>query len=227
MATHRRPSHLKFYLCIVGLLIAITVVAYFAIPSLPAAHQSLTIAISGSVVGTALAFMGAVWLWVQEQRKLAADDARREDQVLLREAYAGVGSLMALDYHDTQLDRAGIDLQKRLIKMKLDQNVALIHDGILRTECELINEIVLEPDLKHFIKGGGGGLYTARAWYLQLLSLDEDTSVTTARPHHYSDLKEGIDSWHEYHEEKWQAQMEWEEEERMKKEESTNEAEGK
>lgn len=235
----------NLYIIITSVLIVIGLATIVFTPELPKDYQSVVGSTVGSIVGTALAFLGAVWLWAKEQRKLAADEADREqkliteeiertrneriekkqsrDKELLREAHAAVGSLIAFSYNDQRLDTASINLQKRLLEMKLSQNTALLHDETLREECCFINEIASEDsELQHYLTDGPHRLSIARTWYLRLITLEAGASVVEARPTSYPILKKEMDAWHEHREEIFQAQMEWEEEERTKKKEAAD-----
>lgn len=245
MIPKNEPISKKLYIIITSVLIVIGIATIFFTPELPKDYQSVVGSTVGSIVGTALAFLGAVWLWAKEQRKLAADEASREqkliteeiertrnerieqkqsrDKELLREAHAATGSLIAFSYNDQRLDTASINLQKRLLGMKLSQNAALINDETLREECCFINELASEDsDLQHYLTDGSHRLSIARDWYLRLITLEPGASAADARPISYPSLKKAMDEWHEYLEESFQAQMEWEEEERTKKKEAKN-----
>ncbi|MGZ2224315.1 hypothetical protein [Glutamicibacter nicotianae] len=248
MQKNDEPVSKKLYLLILILLIAVAAATVFFTPILPQDFQSVVGSTVGSIVGTALAFLGAVWLWVKEQRKLAADEAEREskllteeivrkrkdqikqhqsrDKELLREAHATVGSLIAFNYHDTRLDPASIALQKRLLQTKLTQTAALIHDDALRQECEFINDIAAsDSDLIQYLSMDvSSRLYTAQGWYVRLISLPEHSPVSEARPPHYARLKKAVDEWYDYLDQQYQAQMEWEEEQR-KNLKNTNDSE--
>lgn len=252
MKNPNEPVSKKLYLLILALLVTVAITTVIFTPILPSEFQSVASSTVGSIVGTALAFLGAVWLWAKEQRKLAADEAEREfklvteeierkrkerierkqsrDKELLREAHVAIGSLIAFNYNDQRLDTASINLQKRLLEMKLSQNAALLHDETLREECHFINEIASEDsDLQHYLTDGPHRLSIAHTWYLKLITLEPGASVVEARPTSYPSLKKAMDAWHEYLEEQFQARMEWEEEEedRTKKKAAANGAKNK
>lgn len=247
MNPKNEPISKKLYIVITSALIVIGILTIFFTPELPKDYQSVVGSTVGSIVGTALAFLGAVWLWAKEQRKLAADEADRErkliaeneerkekdriaqdqsrDKELLREAHAAIGSLIALNYRDQGLDTASINLQKRILEMKLSQNTALIHDETLREECSFISEIASDgSNLKYYLTDASNLLYIARDWYLRLITLEPSAPVVAVRPISYPSLKEAMDELDEYREQSIQAQIEREEEERTKKKEAANEA---
>lgn len=195
--------------CVI-IIVAVSIVTAIALPILPVEYQGAVGSTVGSIVGTLLAFLGALFIWVRDQKSIQVRDNLATDKKLLRDSYVEISVLEALRNESTK--DTEVRQRKRLAIINVTGYAALIGDQDLREECEFIANFVRDDEYLDFSMPRLNRPYIGQVWLQRLYALPEGASLHGVRPAQYDKIKEALEEIDEYVQMNIEAQEEWRQE---------------
>lgn len=201
-------------------MILVTIgIAAITMPRLNQDYQGAAGSTAGSIIGTLLAFLGALYLWHKEHQSIKARDDIAQDKNLIRESYVEMGILQALHHLDSK--NPEIQQRRRLANINISGRASLISNEPLRAECEIISELIRDDEYLDYGLPGYNRVYIGQHWLKGLYTLPLGSSPASARPEQYEEIKSALDEMDKYIQLNIEAQIEYQEELRREKEQKS------
>lgn len=197
------------WLCVV-IIMAVTGLTIISMPLVSTEYQSAVGSTAGSIIGTLLAFLGALYLWTKEQSQLRKREQEGRDRNLLRDLMANIGTLSALGTHHDEANSSFAHQEQYLASIRMDEAAAMIASPSLKADCQIIASFARpEGLLDALFDGHYQRLHIARQWLLDLFALNNWEDTTTVRPRRYKEIESVVEEVQEHYDTLTKDHEEW------------------
>lgn len=217
---HKTPKgFLPIVLICLVMILATIGIAAIIMPRLNQDYQGAAGSTAGSIIGTLLAFLGALYLWHKEHQSTKERDDIAQDKNLIRESYVEMGILQAL--HHLNSKNPEIQQKRRLANINISGHASLISNDSLRSECETIAELIRDDEYLDYGLPEYNRVYIGQHWLKRLYTLPQGSPPASVRPEQYEEIKNVLDELDEYIQMNIEAQIEYQEELRREKQQKS------